>query len=102
MAAIIIAVIRVSIGFSIASTTMSTFFANTARPPHPIPNRESAVGSSLPEVAIETEGLGRGQWQRILELYDLPTTVRINDLEARKLPTLFLDVELARLVYHMV
>ena len=31
MAAIIIAMIRVSIGFSIASTTMSTFFARISR-----------------------------------------------------------------------
>jgi hypothetical protein len=50
VAAIIIAVIRVSIGFSIASTTMSSFFGNFARPLHPIPNLENAVGSSLPEV----------------------------------------------------
>ena len=56
----------------------------------------------LPEVAIETKELGCGQQQHILELYDLPATVGIDDLEARKLPTLFLDVELARLVYHMV
>jgi hypothetical protein len=56
----------------------------------------------LPDVAIETQGLGSGQRQHILELYDLPATVRIDDLEARKFATLFLDVNLARLVYDMI
>ena len=56
----------------------------------------------LPEVVIKSVELGGGQRKRILELYDLPTTVLIDDLEARKLTILFLDVELARLVYHMV
>jgi hypothetical protein len=76
------------------------FFANPARPSGPIPNRESEAGSTCR--GSLSEGLGCGQQQHILELYDLPATVRIDDLEARKLPTLFLDVELARLVYHMV
>ena len=61
---------------------------------------ESAGGSSCRK--SQSEGLGCGQRQHILELYDLPATVRISDLEARKLPTLLLDVELVRLVYHMV
>ena len=69
-------------------------------PSHSQPRKRSRL--KLAGSRIETEGLGSGERQRILELYDLPATLLIDDLEARKLPILFLDVELARLVYHMV